>query len=233
MGAGRSIMLHTQKVVALVPIKAHSERVPGKNFRRFCGKPLYHHILNTLERTYAIDEVVVDTDSPEIAHTAPRSFPKVRIVERPEELRGDMVSTNRLFKYDIEQVEADIYLQTHATNPLLKPETIAEALKHFVDGQNQYDSLFSVNAYQSRFYRADGTAINHDPENLIRTQDLDPVYEENSVLYVFTRESFAKHDRRIGLHPQMYETSRIESIDIDDEYTFRLAEILSLYAQGV
>lgn len=226
-------MLHTQKVVALVPIKAHSERVPGKNFRRFCGKPLYHHILNTLERTYAIDEVVVDTDSPEIAHTAPRSFPKVRIVERPEELRGDMVSTNRLFKYDIEQVEADIYLQTHATNPLLKPETIAEALKHFVDGQNQYDSLFSVNAYQSRFYRADGTAINHDPENLIRTQDLDPVYEENSVLYVFTRESFAKHDRRIGLHPQMYETSRIESIDIDDEYTFRLAEILSLYAQGV
>jgi CMP-N-acetylneuraminic acid synthetase len=225
-------MIHNRKVAALVPIKAHSERVAGKNFRQFSGKPLYHHILATLERTYAIDEVLVDTDSHQVMHEAPKMFTKVRIIERPAELQGDMVSTNKLFAYDIEQTDADLFLQTHATNPLLRPETIGRALKAFVEDEKGHDSLFSVTVYQSRFYTESGEAVNHDPDNLIRTQDLPPVYEENSVAYVFTRESFAQRGRRIGERPMMFPTPRIESIDIDDEFTFRLAEMLALYSQA-
>ena len=223
-------MIHNRKVAALVPIKGHSERVKGKNFRDFCGKPLYHHIIHTLDRVCAIDEVIIDTDSQRVIAEAPKLSSKIQIIERPAELCGDYISTNRIFEYDLSQTKADIYVQTHATNPILKAETIAKAIAKFISTEDEYDSLFSVNVYQNRFYMYDGTPINHDPENLIRTQDLRPIYEENSSLYVFTKESFKKKGRRIGINPFMFVTPPIESTDIDDELTFRIAELLALYA---
>lgn len=223
-------MFRNRKVVALVPIKEHSERVEGKNFRNFAGKPLYHHIVDTLDNTYAVDEIVIDTDSPRVMIEAPKFSTRVTIIERPQSLRGDEISTNRIFKHDLEQVEADIYIQTHATNPLLSSETIVQALQAFIEHEDTHDSLFAVNVYYSRFYREDGSVVNHDPENLIPTQYLSPLYEENSCLYVFTKEAFMKRSRRIGLTPLMFKIPRIESIDIDDEFTFRLAELLALYA---
>ena len=222
-------MMHSQRVTALVPIKEHSERVPGKNFKDFTGKPLYHHVVETLDVTYAVDEILIDTDSPRVILEAGALSPKVRVVERPEALRGDFVSMNKVIAHDLDQAESDLFLQTHATNPLLKPQTIASALKAFVESE-EHDSLFTVNAYQSRFYRADGTPLNHDPEDLIRTQDLDPIYEENSCLYIFTREGFGRLGRRIGERPILFPVDRIESIDIDDAFTFRLAELLALYS---
>ena len=223
-------MIHNRKVVALLPIKDHSERVPGKNFREFAGKPLYHHIVLTLDRTYAVDEIVVDTDSPRVILEAPTLSSKVRVIERPAELRGDCVSMNRIIEHDLAHSEGEVYLQTHATNPLLRSETIALALRAFVE-QEEYDSLLTVNEYHSRFYFSDGRPVNHDPENLIRTQDLPPLFEENSCLYVFTKESFGIKGRRIGTKPMMYPTPAMESVDIDDEFAFRLAELLALYAQ--
>ena len=124
-------MIHSRRVTALVPIKEHSERVPGKNFREFAGKPLYHHIVATLDRTYAVDEIVINTDSAKVILDAPKLSAKVRVMERPEDIRGDDVSMNRVIEYDLSQTNGDIYLQTHATNPLLRSETIAAALKMF------------------------------------------------------------------------------------------------------
>lgn len=222
-------MIHNRRVVAIVPIKEHSERVKNKNFREFSGKPLYHHILDTLDKTYAVDQIIVDTDSVIVMKEAPELNQKVKIIERPKELRGDFVSVNRIIEYDISQVDSDIYVQTHATNPLLKSETIAKALKKFIEDEDGHDSLFSVNQFQSRFYWKDGKAINHDPKELIRTQDLDPIYEENSLLYIFTRNSFEKHKHRIGNNPITYSTPRLESIDIDGEFEFHLAEMFALY----
>ena len=222
-------MIYNKKVVAIVPIKEHSERVKGKNFRDFSGKPLFHHILSTLEQTFAIDEVVVDTDSKIVHNDATNLYRKVRTIERPIDLRGDYVSVNKIISYDLTETDGDIYIQTHATNPLLQSETIAKGLKQFVEKDHDCDSIFSVNRYQSRFYLENARAINHDPDELLRTQDLSPVYEENSVLYIFTKSSFEKTKTRIGKNPMMFETPRIDSIDIDDEFTFKLAEMLSLY----
>jgi len=223
-------MIHNRKVTALIPIKENSERVKNKNFRMFNGKPLYHHILETLEKTYAIDEIIIDTDSYIVTNEAQKIFNKVMIHERPKELRGDFVSVNKIIEYDISISDSDIFVQTHATNPLLKAETLAIALKKFIESEDNNDSLFSVNRYQSRFYTHKGEAINHNLEKLLRTQDLPPVYEENSNFYIFTRESFNKKKRRIGENPILFEMSRIEAIDIDDEFSFKLAEILALYA---
>lgn len=222
-------MIHSRKVTALVPIKAHSERVKEKNLREFCGKPLYHHVLAALERTYAVDDIVINTDSDRVASEAPKLFRKVRIHERPNDLRGDMVSTNKIFAYDISKSPSDIYLQTHATNPLIRPETFAAALKKFVEDEDGHDSLFSVNEYHSRFYTHDIRPVNHDPAQLIRTQDLKPVYEENSCIYIFTASSFAQTNARIGQSPILFPTPAIESIDIDDAVSWSIAELLGLH----
>ncbi len=222
-------MIFNQKVAALVPMKEHSERVPGKNTKPFAGQPLFHHILATLEATYTIDTIVVNTDSERIAEESQSAYSKVHVIKRPEILRGDFVSMNKLIAYDITEVPAEIYVQTHATNPLLRSKTISNALRDFAKSE-EYDSLFTVNRVQTRLYDSDGQPVNHDPEDLMRTQDLPPLFEENSCLYIFTSESFKKNNRRIGSHPLMYETDPIESIDIDDEFTFRLAEMLAGYA---
>jgi CMP-N-acetylneuraminic acid synthetase len=186
--------------------------------------------METLEHTYAIDEVIINTDSLVVKNEAPELFPKVEIHMRPESLKGDMISVNKIIGYDLDHSDSDIYIQTHATNPLLKSETIAHALKKFVEIEDEYDSVFAVNAFQSRFYTVSGEAVNHNPDELIRTQDLPPLYEENSNFYIFTKDSFNKNQKRIGSTPYLFEMSRIESIDIDDEFSFHLAEMLALYA---
>lgn len=223
-------MIYNQKVTALLPIKENSERVPGKNFKDFCGKPLYHHIIHTLDQTYAVDEIIINTDSSKVELEAPTLSPKIKIHKRTEELCGDFVSTNKLFEYDLANSDSDLYLQTHATNPLLKAETIAQALKVFAEAEGEYDSLFSVTEHQCRFYDKNQNAVNHNPDELLRTQDLAPLYEENSCLYIFTKESFKETKARIGKKPSLFTTPRLESVDIDDAVTWKIAELLGLHS---
>ncbi len=213
----------SNRVAALVPMKGHSERVSGKNVRGFNGRPLFHWILNTLEATDQVDEIVVDTDSREIADGA-RSHFDVTVIDRPEDLRGDFVSMNDIILHDVAQVTADVYLQTHCTNPLLRPETVDEAVEAFAAADS--DSLFSVTPLQTRLWDGDCEPINHERDQLLRTQDLPPVFEENSNLYLFTRESVERRENRIGDDPMMYEMAEKEAIDIDEPVDFRLAEFL-------
>jgi len=225
-------MIQEKKIIALIPIKEHSERVHGKNCRQFCGKPLYHHIVGTLNNCDAVDEIVINTDSDRIIQEAVGLSPKVQVLLRPEKLRGDYVSTNRIFAYDLEQTQADIYLQTHATNPLLQKKTIEKALMTFLELRDSYDSLFSVNCYQNRFFTAEGQPINHDPNEMLRTQDLPALYEENSCLYIFTKASFQKTESRIGKNPYMFVTPFLESVDIDEPEDWEIAEILYMRRVG-
>jgi CMP-N-acetylneuraminic acid synthetase len=209
-------------------MRHQSERVPSKNYRSFAGKPLYHHILDALLASSRIVEIVVDTDSPVITEGLARHFPQVRVLERPERLRGGLVPMNDVLLYDVTQVEADFYLQTHSTNPLLRSETVARAIDEFLDQYPTYDSLFSVTRVQTRLWDSLARAINHNPAILLRTQDLPPVYEENSTLYIFTRETLELGRNRIGRRPLLFEIDRMEAWDIDDELDFRIAEFLYL-----
>jgi CMP-N-acetylneuraminic acid synthetase len=132
------------KIVALVPIRHHSQRVLGKNYRLLDGKPLFHHIITSLLSCPEIFQVVVDTNSPPVLEGLRESFPMVQILERPEHLTGDGVPMNEILAYDTSQVEADFYLQTHTTNPLLSTHTISSDIEKFVKAYPAYDSLFSV-----------------------------------------------------------------------------------------
>lgn len=209
---------------ALLPMKGHSERVKNKNLRDFNGRPLFYYVLDTLMRCEYISGVYIDTDSEEIAGQAKGFFPDVHIIERPSGLCGDMVSMNAIIMHDIEVVGGEYYIQTHTTNPLLKVETLKKGCELFIKNMDQYDSLFSVNRFQTRLYDAVGKAVNHDPDRLIRTQDLPPLYEENSNMYIFSKSSFMERNARIGRKPQMLEMDKLESVDIDEETDFFLAE---------
>ncbi len=214
------------RIVALVPMRHHSERVPGKNYRSFAGRPLYHHIVASLVACPVIAKVVIDTDSPFIMTDAARHFPQVMLFERPEHLRADTTPANEVLLHDVRQVEADFYLQTHSTNPLLRAETIARAIDVFVSHYPTYDSLFSVTRVQTRLWDNLVRPINHNPAILLRTQDLPPLYEENSNLYIFTRKALERRRNRIGERPLMFEIDRVESWDIDEELDFQIGEFL-------
>jgi CMP-N-acetylneuraminic acid synthetase len=187
---------------------------------------LFHHIVETLLAVPEIAEVVVDTDSDPIMDGLRQHFPQVRIIDRPEHLRADDVPMNDILIHDTGQVPADFYLQTHSTNPLLKPETVARAIERFLADTPACDSLFSVTRWQTRLYDQAGRAINHDPAVLIQTQDLPPVYEENSCLYIFTRANLIQRHHRIGEKPLMFEIDADEAWDIDDELDFAISDFL-------
>ena len=214
------------KLAVLVLMCHHSQRVPGKNYRPLAGKPLFHHIVETLLAVPEIDTVMVDTDSEPVMDGVRRLFPTVKLIQRPEHLRADDVPMNEILLHDTAQVDAEFYLQTHSTNPLLKPATISRGIQSFLTNLPMYDSLFSVTRLQTRLYFQDGRAINHNPLELIQTQDLPPVYEENSCLYLFTRENLARKHHRIGDKPLMFEIDADEAWDIDEELDFEITDFL-------
>jgi CMP-N-acetylneuraminic acid synthetase len=216
------------KLIALVPMRHHSQRVPGKNYRDLAGKPLYQHIIETLLAVPELHDIVVDTDSEPVMNGLRENFPQVKVIERPEHLRADDMPMNEILIYDTEQFPADFYLQTHSTNPLLKAETISDAIHAFNNNYPNLDSLFSVTRWQTRFYDKDGNAVNHDPKELIQTQDLPPMYEENSCIYIFTRENLIAKRHRISDNPLMFEIPRLEAVDIDDESDFQVAHLLKM-----
>ena len=132
------------KLIALVPMRHHSQRVPGKNYRLLAGKPLYQHTIETLLHVPEISEIVVDTDSEPVMNGLRQNFPQVKIINRPEHLRADDVPMNDILIHDTEQFPADFYLQTHSTNPLLKSQTVSLAINSFLKQYPDRDSLFSV-----------------------------------------------------------------------------------------
>ncbi len=218
------------EVVALLPVKQHSERVPGKNFRDLSGRPLIRWMVDNLLGVSAIETIVINTDAPEeVSRSLGGAEGRILIRERRTEICGDLVSMNLIIEDDLQSVSAATYIMTHATNPFLSSETIQSALDRYRTAveTGESDSLFSVNKHQTRFYRTDASAINHDPAVLIRTQDLEPWFEENSGLYIFSAASFQKTGARIGESPLLFETPRLESVDIDDVEDWMMAEAIA------
>jgi len=216
------------KVIALLPMKGHSERVKNKNMRLFDGYPLYHAVMRSLLASKYVHQVVIDTDSDRIAQDAHLSFGNdVMIVKRPLQIQGDFVSMNDIIAYDLSQLEGEYFLQTHSTNPLLTTRTLNNAIEDYFNNLADHDCIFSVTKVQTRFYDQAAKPINHNPQELLRTQDLPPWYEENSNFYIFSKEAFRKAgNKRIGLKPKIYEMNKLEAVDIDDPEDFILAELL-------
>ncbi len=209
----------------LIPLKGESQRVPGKNMRPFGGQPLFHTILRALEQAGCVGNIYINTDSPEIASSA-ATFPTVTVEMRKPELLGHDISVNWIIKDFLEDhPEIGHLAQTHCTNPLLSTDTIDAAVTAYF-ANDDCTSLFTVTRIQARLYDKDLRAINHNPNELLPTQDLDPIYLENSNMYIFEREAFFAEDARITSDTMVWEMDPFEAVDIDEERDFTLAEAL-------
>jgi N-acylneuraminate cytidylyltransferase len=207
-------------------MKGNSERVPNKNLKLFNKKPLFHALIDEIINSKFINKVIINTDSDLISESAINSYHDfVSIHKRPPEIQGDFVSMNKIIEYDINNSDSDIYIQTHSTSPLLTIKTLDAAIDKMINKSKDFDSIFSVTKIQTRFYDKNSNPLNHDPKELLRTQDLEPLFEENSAFYIFTKDSFKNAgNKRIGLKPLMFEINKIESIDIDEPSDFIIAE---------
>lgn len=226
-------MSSKHRLVALMPMRHSSERVPGKNFRPFGdGRPLYDHMVEVMLACPQIDKIVIDTDSDLIKEQCAEKFPQVIILDRPKHLLGGMTPMNDVLLHDVSEVESEFYLQTHSTNPLLTKETMHSAVDTFFDQYPIYDSLFSVTRMQTRLWDSLARAVNHNPNILLRTQDLPSIYEENSCIYIFPGASLRERHSRIGNRPYMFEIDRLEAQDIDEEIDFRIADLIFKQTRG-
>jgi len=215
------------QITALVPIKEESERLKNKNFKLFNGIPLYQIVLKTLQNCKNISSIIVNTDSTEIKTICPQLFSKVKILDRPQEIKGNDVTMNTLIDYDLNMVKGEHFIQTHVTNPLLTETTINNAINLYFSNQNELDSVISVTPVKKRVYDKNVKPINHNFKKLLQTQDLDEVLIENSNFFIFSRTSFYNNKKnRVGVTPIPYYMNEIESIDIDEEREFKLAELV-------
>ena len=226
----------SSNLIALLPMKAHSSRVPGKNYKELHGKPLFRWILDTLLELDFVDLILINTDATaELEAAGVPDSDRIHLKVRSQPLCGDDVSMNRIIEDDISSHPSQHYLMTHTTNPAIRSDTLREAHDDYLEGlENGNDSLFGVNRYQTRFYDREARPINHDPDNLIPTQDLEPWYEENSCYFFFSADSFKSTNARIGRNPLMHETPGSENVDIDEWRDWHLADaILRMKEEGI
>ncbi|QFJ53965.1 cytidylyltransferase domain-containing protein [Pseudobutyrivibrio xylanivorans] len=206
------------KIVAIMPIKLINERCPGKNTRLLGGKPLLQHELDSLKSTGLCDSINVYCSSEDVVPFLPEG---VNFVKRPEVLDLPTSNFSQIFETFMNTVDADIYVYAHATAPFITKETMENCINAVKSGE--YDSAFCALKLQDYLWQ-DGEPLNFDATNVPRTQDLKPIYQETSGVYVFTKEVFEKKHRRIGDHPYVSEVSFKEAVDIDNPEDFTLAE---------
>ncbi|MCI5598735.1 MAG: acylneuraminate cytidylyltransferase family protein [Ruminococcus sp.] len=205
------------KVVAFVPIKLNSQRLPHKNILPIAGHPLCWHLCNTLLKVNNIDEVYVYCSDERVSDYIPEG---VILKKRDKKLDGDLVKGFDIYKSFISEVDADVYVLAHTTSPFIRQESIDNALKHIVSGSN--DSAFSAEKIQTFAWYKD-KPINYDLNDVPRTQDLEPIWVETSAFFMFKKEIFTDYNRRIGFNPYIQEVSGIEAIDIDEKKDYDLA----------
>lgn len=208
------------KIVAIMPIKLNNERCPGKNTRILGSKPLLAHELDNLKKTGLCDSINVYCSDDAVVPFIPEG---VHFVKRPEFLDLPTSNFNQIFNNFMNTVDADIYVYAHATAPFITADTMIQCIEAVKSGE--YDSAFCASKIHTFLWK-NGEPLNFDASNLPRTQDLEPIYQETSGVYVFTKDVYLKYGRRIGMRPFIKEVSFKETVDIDNPEDFDLAEAL-------
>lgn len=209
------------KNIAIVPMKLNNRRLPQKNTKCFTnGRPLCYYILSTLLTIKGIDEVYVYCSNPDIQEFIPNG---VKYLKRSRSLDQDVTKMNEVLQCFANDVPADIYVMTHTTAPFIKAESIEKGLNAVLSGK--YDSSFAAKKIQDFLWK-DEVPFNYELNNIPRTQDLPPLYEETSGFYIYKAEVITKLNRRIGDKPYIVEVGEIESTDIDEPEDFAIADAI-------
>lgn len=215
------------RIIAVVPIKLNNVRLPQKNIKRFKnGYPLCWYILSTLMKSEFIDDVYVYCSNEEIKKYIPQG---VTYIKRDVSLDQNTTKMNEVLQRFSQDVNADIYVMTHATAPFISVESINKGICAVV--KEGYDSAFAVKKLQDFIWK-DGKPFNYNLDDIPRTQDLEPIYMETSGFYIYKKHIISELGRRIGVNPCLIEVSEIESCDIDEFEDFMIADAIQFYKQN-
>jgi len=204
-------------VVAVIPARGGSRRLPGKNLMPIAGKPLLVHTVEQALASVRVDAVLVSTDDADIAAVAREAGAEV--VDRPAELAGDRATSESavLHALDAYSGPADIAVLLQATSPVRRPGDIDAAVALVVDGD--YDSVFSAVPGHVWLWeeRPDGMhSVSYDWRSRPRSQDQHPQLLEDGSIYVtrcaLLRASGNRLGGRIGVHRMDVDSA----IDLDD-----------------
>lgn len=176
--------MKNKKNIAIIPARGGSKRLPNKNIRLLNGIPLLSYSIEyAQENTHLIDEIIVTTDDEKIKEFALKKG--VQVIDRPLELSKDTSTTVSALKHVLENLQEsyeDVIL-LQPTNPLRPKELLEEAYSQFIKGT--HSSLFTVSRNEQKFGKIiDNTFIPFNYEIGQRSQDLDPLYYENGLLYI-------------------------------------------------
>lgn len=217
------------KIVSFIPIKLNNQRLPGKNTMLLGERPMCDYIFETICNIDTIDEKYVYCSNDAILpYIIPYEEKGLQFLKRDPCLDGFQVKGLEIIDRFIKDVDADIYVLTHVTQPFTRPESIKKALKKVISGE--YDSAFSAVVLQDYMWK-DGKPFNYDMKNIARTQDLEPIYMETGAFFIFRKEVFTELGQRIGNKPYIYEINQFEAVDIDTAEDFEFAKAVALYLE--
>lgn len=217
----------SDELTAILPMRSGSKRIPRKNLLELEGRPLFSWALETIQECLIIDKIVVDSDSEEILNRVSDAFPDVLLRLRPSSLGTDETSMNKVIESALKELEGEWFLQFHATTPFLQKQDIIDAVKLVIKNDSLYDSGFGVTEIKARLWDEERRPVNHDPNLLLPTQDLEPVLVENSSFYIFSKNGFKKTQNRIGSSPLLFKTSHLSGIDIDTQEDLDFARVMA------
>ena len=208
-----------EKIVSFIPIKLNNQRLPDC---RQCD-----YIFHTISKVEAITDRYVYCSDESIKGYLNYGL---KFLKRDEYLDGFQVKGLEIIDHFVRDVDADIYVLTHVTQPFTKADSIAGALdKVLYEG---YDSAFSCTQIQDYCWY-DGKPLNYDRKDIVTTQNLQPVYMETGAFFIFRREVFTELHQRIGNHPYMCVIDAIEAIDIDTAEDFEFAKVAAQYQKRI
>lgn len=217
------------KIVSFIPIKLNNQRLPGKNTMLLNGRPTCDYIFETISNVEMIDEKYVYCSDEAIKpYITPYHEKGLKFLRRDSYLDGFQVKGLEIIERFVKDVDADIYVLTHVTQPFTKSESIQKALEKVVSGE--YDSAFSAVVLQDYLWK-DGKPFNYDMKNIVRTQDLEPIYMETGAFFIFRKEVFSELGQRIGNKPYIYEIDQFEAVDIDTQDDFEFAKAVAAYLE--
>lgn len=209
---------------AYIPIKLVSERIKNKNFLNINGKPLFKYVIENLLDIDLIDEILINYDAEEVKDKISEHFENIKFVKRLDNMMDPKESVNKLISSDLDNIKNEFIIQTHVTNPMVSKNTFVDALNCYMKNKK---ALFSVTEHRSRFYSDELKEVNHDMKILLPTQELNPIFEENSNFYVFSKNQFLRNDlNRISKNSDIFKVSKFESFDIDTYEDLELVKLL-------
>lgn len=206
------------RIAAFIPVKLNNERLPGKNTMLLGGKPLIQYQQEELLKLKSEFESISVFCSDE--NVKNYLLDGISFVKRPTFLDKSTTKGNEIYSEFIKTIDADYYLLDHVTAPFVRAETIFSMIQAIKS--SEYDSSFAAYSIQ-KFLWCNGEPFNFDISDVPRTQDLAPVFVDQCGPYLFSKDLFVKHHRRIGFKPYIQKLDFRESIDIDTAEDFELA----------